>query len=404
MTVQNIQRSSRLVRRPAFYSLVIAVILIVMTANAPVPLYPIWEKQMGFGSDTVGTIFACYNVGVLISLMTCGTLADDYGPRVVLLPAIASAVIADLLFGIASGPALIEVARFFIGLAAGAFFSAGTAAVIRAGHARGNPFPALFASIGTVLGFGLGPLVAGALVQFAPWPLHLVFGVLGILLCLMGGLLSIWLPQGSHVEAIGRRGIQLPSLPREGRGIMVSAMLIFAGPLGASALFISLGPSMIASSLHNNSPLLAGAVSFLVFGAGCLCQVVLRKYSPMLAAKLGLPLTLLALIVVVAAQSCSSVSLFILSALIMGFGQSLSQYAAMQLLNATAPKAKLASISATFFLAGYVFGGGSVLLLGYASNGLGLLGGSLVFSTLCALVVLGGAFGLFRFVGRSVRD
>ena len=48
----------------------------------PVPLYPFWAPQMGFGPFTTTLIFAIYALGVVVALMAFASLSDhrDDGP------------------------------------------------------------------------------------------------------------------------------------------------------------------------------------------------------------------------------------------------------------------------------------------------------------------------------------
>ncbi|MDJ0930880.1 hypothetical protein [Breoghania sp.] len=138
-------------------------------------------------------------------------------------------------------------------------------------------------------------------------------------------------------------------------------------------------------------------------GPGALCQTTLKRIRPAIAGKIGITLTFLALIAVILAQAQVSVTLFIVSAVMMGFGQSLSQYAGLVLLNGTAPNDKRAEVNAAFFLGGYVAGGSLVLLLGFASGPLGLLGGSMVFTAGRTVILLAGLIGLMTSTGKRSR-
>lgn len=391
-------------RHPAVWSLVTSLLLIVVTANAPSPLYPLWANQMGFSTGTESAIFACYNLGVLLALFTCAGLVTTMGPRKVLIPALVVALGANLCFMFANTPLWLELGRFLIGLSAGAAIAAATAAIQHNGQLRGMTHPALIASLAVILGFGLGPLLAGITATVLPLPLDLVFGILGVLILIQ--ICVLWAMPVAAVRPLGDTQtapgfhIQIPALPRAALGTFVFATLGFAGPFAVAALFISIAPTMINQLLGTSVPFVAGFASFLVFGAGAASQFVVRKLEMRRASLLGLALTALGLVCVLLSEHTASLLIFGLAALLSGFGQSITQLASINIVSSTIPLKELAPVNAAFFLGGYAIAGGSVLLLGFASEALGLMGGSEVFAAFClvimAVAAIGTALGLAR--------
>src|SRR5580658_8939805 len=100
-------RSGRSVPVPARrrgYRLTAAVLLMVMLGGTlPIPLYVLYEKQMGFGPLGVTVVFAGYVVGSLVALLTFGDLSDHVGRRKVLALAVSCAAVSTGLFLVASG-------------------------------------------------------------------------------------------------------------------------------------------------------------------------------------------------------------------------------------------------------------------------------------------------------------
>ncbi len=102
------------------YVLTAGVLLVMMLGGTlPVPLYVLWEKQMGFGPLGVTVVFAAYVVGTLAALLVLGDLSDHVGRRIVLAIAVACAAVSTALFLAATGIGLLIVARVVSGLAAG---------------------------------------------------------------------------------------------------------------------------------------------------------------------------------------------------------------------------------------------------------------------------------------------
>ena len=102
------------------YRLTAAVLLIMMLGGTlPVPLYVLYEKQMGFGPLGVTVVFASYVLGTLVALVLFGDLSDHIGRRPVLAIAVVCAAVSTALFLAATGIGLLIVARVVSGTAAG---------------------------------------------------------------------------------------------------------------------------------------------------------------------------------------------------------------------------------------------------------------------------------------------
>src|SRR5690606_39838655 len=89
-----------------------------------------------------------------------------------------------------SVPQLIA-ARFVSGMSAGIFTGTATAAVIEAAPERRRSRAAAVATVANIGGLGAGPLLAGILVQYAPWPLHLTFWVHIVLMVLAAAAIAV---------------------------------------------------------------------------------------------------------------------------------------------------------------------------------------------------------------------
>jgi len=81
------------------YILTAGVLLVMMAGGTlPIPLYRLYERQMGFGPLGVTIVFAAYVAGTLAALLTVGDLSDHVGRRKVLAIGVACAAVSATLF------------------------------------------------------------------------------------------------------------------------------------------------------------------------------------------------------------------------------------------------------------------------------------------------------------------
>jgi MFS family permease len=99
-------------------------------------------------------------------------------------------------------------------------------------HPRGaRRQAALIASVATAGGTALGPLLAGILAQYEPWPAVLPF-VVHLILFVPGVLALLFIPESVHAKSTGVWRPQRPGVPTEIRPSFVigSATAFIAWP------------------------------------------------------------------------------------------------------------------------------------------------------------------------------
>src|SRR3984893_5386843 len=149
-------------------------------SSAPTPVYPLYMAQWGLTPLMITVIFGIYALAVLLALLVAGRLSDHLGRRPVLLTAALAQAASMVLFGTATGLTGLLVARVLQGLTTGAALGAVGAAMIDLDKTRGTVAHAVAAPFGTPTGaLVAGALVAGVLVQYLPFPTHLVYAVFG---------------------------------------------------------------------------------------------------------------------------------------------------------------------------------------------------------------------------------
>jgi MFS family permease len=135
------------------------------------PLYPLYQIAWNLRTSSITTLYVAYMCGVLASLIFLGRLSSHVGPLKVLRSAFGLLIVA--LIGSATAPGILEltVSRVFLGIASGMITTAAAVGLSTVEPIRLTRIAAATASITTMAGFGLGPLVGGLVAQFWPQPL-----------------------------------------------------------------------------------------------------------------------------------------------------------------------------------------------------------------------------------------
>ena len=176
--------------------LVSAVVLVdTMFYAALAPVLPEYRDEYGLSKSAAGVLTASYAAGTLLGSLPGGWLAGRLGGKPTMLIGLGLLAVTSVAFGLGESIVVLDVARFFQGVAGACSWAGGLAWLLSVAprERRGEV-------IGTALGaaiFGvlLGPVLGGAATQSSP---KLVFS--GVSVLALG--LAAW-------------ALTLPAAPRE---------------------------------------------------------------------------------------------------------------------------------------------------------------------------------------------
>ena len=333
------------------------------------PLYDVYRRDFGFDQITLTLIYAVYMIGNLLALAFFGRLSDQIGRRRTALPAIGLGMLSTLVFLFATDTAWLFAARVISGFAIGIASGTGTAWVAELFGGRDKARASLMAAFANMVGLSVGALLAGCLVQYAPWPLRLVFVVyLAMLVVLMLVVRSI-------KETVRQpRAFREASLrPRIGvpRSIAAEFIAPAATGFGSFALFgfyAALAPGILEHDLHLSNRALGGGVVFELCVVAALTVIATRRLSSRGAMIGGLALLLPSLLLLVLAQALASLPLLLAGTAVGGVAAALGYRGSLQVVNEIAPGQQRAEVISTYLLCCYVGNGLPVVGVGVISQ------------------------------------
>ncbi|MEU4877839.1 MFS transporter [Streptomyces sp. NPDC021608] len=362
----------------------------------PTPLYGLYQDKFGFSELTVTVVYAVYAFGVIGVLLLAGNASDTVGRRTVLLWGLGCAAASAVCFLCATGLGWLYAGRLLSGLSAGLFTGAATAYVMDLAPEGGASRATLVATAANMGGLGCGPLLAGLLAQYAPWPLYLPFGVhLALVACSVAVVAR--LPETVRERRpVGAVRPQRPALPAQVRAVFGPAATASFVGFALFGVFTSVSPAFLAESLDVRNHAVSGLVVALAFFASTGGQSAVGRVGVGRALPLGCAALLAGLALLAGALRWESLALVVLSALVGGAGQGLAFRAALSAVAEASPPQRRAAVISTLFVVAYAGISVPVIGVGLLTDPLGLEGAGLVFIACMAVLVASAAAYLFR--------
>jgi predicted MFS family arabinose efflux permease len=351
-------------RRPRTLALAIVAIelgVVFVGAILPTPLYPLFRHAFGFSGVMLTLIYAVYVLGNVAALLLFGRLSDQIGRRNVSLPAIGVGIASALAFAFAAGTPWLFAARALSGFATGLASGTATAWIAELYDDRGAA--SRIAAGANFFGCAAGPLAGGVLAQFAPEPLRLPFFIYLVLLIAAAGA-TLFAPE--TVQKAKRLG-QVSLKPR--LGVPQQIWLPFVAPAVAAfatfaliAFYAALIPNLLADSLHQPAPLVAGGVVCELFGIAAVTIVSSGRLGSRAAMLGALVLLLPSVWLLVGAELARSMPLLIFAAALGGVAGGLGYRGSLEVINRIAPADRRSEVVSSYLVA--CFAGNSVPVIG----------------------------------------
>lgn len=362
----------------------------------PTPLYGHYQDKFGFSELTVTVVYAVYAFGVIGVLLLAGNASDAVGRRPVILTGLGFAAASAVCFLCATGLGWLYAGRLLSGVSAGLLTGAATAYVMELAPLGGASRATFIATAANMGGLGCGPLLAGVLAQYAPWPLYLPFVVhLALVACAVAVLAR--LPETVR-ERRSLRTVrpQRPSLPAQVRTVFAPAAIASFAGFALFGVFTAVSPAFLAESLHERNHAVSGLVVALAFFASTAGQLAVGPVGVGRSLPLGCAVLIGGLALLAGALWWDLLWLVVLSAIVGGVGQGLLFRGALSAIAAASPAEQRATVISTLFVVAYTGISLPVIGVGFLTEPMGLEGAGLVFIACMTVLVSSAAAYVLR--------
>lgn len=324
-------------------------------ANQFAALLAVYRVEDGVSEQLVTGMFATYVAGLAPALLVFAWLSQHVGKRTVIRPALLLSVASTLMLILGSETEwLLFAGRLAAGLAIGAAMGAGTAWLKELSADAPVGTGARRATIALSSGFALGPLVAGAVAHWLPYPQVLPYVV--HLVGMIGIVALAWntpeADRSDHPTPTIRAVLAHLDAPWFWHVLLPSAPWVFAA---GTASFV-IAPSLLEGG-WSGSPLLVGVGAGVTLGTGVFIQPSIKRFGanrPVAVLPLGMALTAVGLGLVTLVAVTGIVWLLVPVWLVLGAAYGTVLVGGLGLVERRTPVELMAPSNAVFYVLTYV--------------------------------------------------
>jgi MFS family permease len=360
--------------RPAtrFWAAASVAMLALWSSGSPTMIYPLYAHDWGMTAAATTTLFAVYPLVLVVVLLVFGDLSDHIGRRAALLAGVAAMFVGSVLFAVAPAEGWLFAARAFQGIGVGMAVAPASAAMVEFNTRGGTGRASSVNTAATAVGLAVATIIAGALVQYAPFPRQLSYWVVVIVAALVF-LAVLTLPRHVRDTETGARWRPRPiRVPAELRGVVTASALAVTTAFAVGAVLLSLGAQISADLIHSDNTLVSGlvlAITSVVIGITALAA---KRMPPRLAIGLGGVASATAVLLLVLSAATASLPVFAVTSVAAGVGYGLLFLGGLGLVNRHAPAHHRAGTLSVVYTVAYLVQGVVAVLIGLEATAVGL--------------------------------
>ncbi|MBY3124753.1 MFS transporter [Rhizobium laguerreae] len=334
---------------------------------APTPLYRIYQENFSVSPVLITVIFAVYAFALLAALLTAGSISDHLGRKPVIFFALVLEIVAMVLFVVASGPDWLIAARIVQGLATGIAGASIGAALVDVDRAKGQ----IVNSIAPLCGMAVGAVGTSALIQYGPFPMHLVYALLLLAFTLQAA--GIWLTGETGGTRPGALGSLIPrvTIPKQVKRPLFLVTPINIANWTLAGFYLSLVPSLVASTTGSRAPLTGGAVVTALMVSGAIAVYLRRSKTTSANLVFGVSAKAIGILTVVAGVHLANVPLLLIGTIFTGVGFGTNFLGSIGTIMPLAKPDERAGLLSAFYVQSYLAFSLPAILAGFLAKSAG---------------------------------
>lgn len=311
-------------RSGAFPAAMVALAATFVATASPIPLYNTYRAEQGFTNADISLTVVAYFIGTIVSLIVLSRLSNHFGRRPVAIATMLVLAAGALVLLDVRNIAVLILGRMLMGVGAGLASSCLTAYIVDAAPTAPVWLAAVASSQAPNVGLTVGAIGSGALVQFAPWPRQLVYGIVVVLLIAC----AIWIAFSPEtvrpVPGAWRSLRPQVHFPARSWHLLPAAAAIMFSTWATGAFYQAFVPALTIEQLGTRSPLVLGLVFSAYIAPGVVGAPIGGRFPPATGQRIGILVFLVGMAGIVGSLAVGNLGVFIVASVLAGTGQGIA--------------------------------------------------------------------------------
>lgn len=234
-------------------------------SSAPIPLMSVYQQQLNLDAGLIADSIVAYYLGCILTLVLFCRLSNFFGRKPIVLLTLTLGIVSCLLFTILDSAFILNLARFFQGLACGMASSAAMAWVVDTAPEKQGWLGPVMTAGGPSIGLCIGTLLTGTLTEYAhiePPLLYTGFICFFVLVGIMVLLSEETVPFG--MESLADSLVPKISLPSRLHRLFIVTAGAYVVTWGVGSFFQGFSATMSNIAFGAHSAFLAAVVYLFI--------------------------------------------------------------------------------------------------------------------------------------------
>jgi MFS family permease len=331
-------------------------VVLIMSIGATfiTPLFPLYSEHYHLKSLQITILFAIYAIFLLPTLFVVGARGSAWGLKRVLRSSVWISIASTMLLLGSFDVWMLYAARILEGIAYGAFTGTAVAFLIKQTSSNKVSTAVKLSGVTVLIGFGLGPAIAGLVLQYLHLQLlRLPFWFLFVLLISSLVILES-LPK--HEDSVQNSNMTKISLgvPSNIRshfwsfiGLPIFTVFTIQG------IGLSLIPSFVKNVIHTSNLSVSGLLILLLLGGASLSQFIPWPSNPVTRIRVGILLLAIGSWGIVYSGQTSSLFLLWVASFIQAIGSGWTFQVTLRLASFLPKPEERPRVISAFYFCGY---------------------------------------------------
>lgn len=355
-------------RRIGLIGAVASIVVLYFASGSPIPLYSMYQSQLGLTQGQLSMTSVCYLLGTVVSLLFFPRLSDHLGRRPVTVMILAISFLGCFVYVNLDSPEMLMAGRLIQGIVSGLGSSTVAAYVVDLCSDLPKWVGPAITSSAPTLGLSTGAFVSGGMIQYAGVSAPAYFAcVMGVIVIIIAAVLcgAETMKRKPGLVASMRPRIQVPATARR---MFLASAFVFVGTWAVGGFSQAYSSTIVQEYFGSHNAFLAAAVFTSLLLPNAVGGFFAKRFDTRTAQRYGMAGFAIFIVIMYLSLAHGQLAVFIGASIAAGLSQGVAFTGSVTGILAQTDLSGRAGVFSTIYLTSY--GGAAVpnLIVGMVSG------------------------------------